>query len=229
MVATPPGNDGLAGNGLVVLCETPLYVQLNVSGVVTPRCPVKRTTGRTVVAKPVVIPQPAAPVVPIAVTFGVVGTPVNATLWVVPVPDALQNSNTTFETPSQANGVVNTILLVPKPVAELESMKSNGYIENWICYLSHDFSAKELTIFPGQTVTITDNAAYGLIMMQGHGKMGVWDIETPALIRYGQLTHDEYFVSEKAAMSGVKITNHSKTDPIVMLKHFGPGNPDLGL
>ena len=64
-------------------------------------------------------------------------------------------------------------------------------------------------------------------MMQGHGKLGVWDIETPALIRYGQLTNDEFFVSEKAAMEGVSITNASKTDPIVMLKHFGPGNPDL--
>jgi len=123
--------------------------------------------------------------------------------------------------------ILETRFMVPKPVSELESMKSNGYIENWICYLSHDFSAKELTIFPGQTVTITDNAAYGLIMMQGHGKMGVWDIETPALIRYGQLTYDEFFVTEKAAKEGVRITNHSKTDPIVMLKHFGPNNPDL--
>jgi len=122
--------------------------------------------------------------------------------------------------------ILETRFMLPKPVTELENMKSNGYIENWICYLSHDYSAKELTVFPGQTVTITDNAAYGLIMMQGHGKMGVWDIETPALIRYGQLTHDEYFVSEKAASEGVKITNHSKTDPIVMLKHFGPDNPD---
>ncbi|SMD41570.1 hypothetical protein SAMN00777080_0095 [Aquiflexum balticum DSM 16537] len=125
--------------------------------------------------------------------------------------------------------ILETRFMLPKPVSELENMKSNGYIENWICYLSHDYSAKELTVFPGQTVTITDNAAYGLIMMQGHGKMGVWDIETPALIRYGQLTHDEYFVSEKAASAGVKITNHSKTDPIVMLKHFGPDNPDLKL
>jgi hypothetical protein len=64
-------------------------------------------------------------------------------------------------------------------------------------------------------------------MMQGHGKMGVWDVETPALIRYGQLTHDEYFITEKAATEGVKITNTSATDPIVMLKHFGPNNPDL--
>jgi len=63
--------------------------------------------------------------------------------------------------------------------------------------------------------------------MQGHGKMGIWDIETPALIRYGQLTNDEFFISEKAAMDGVKIVNTSSTDPIVILKHFGPGNPDM--
>jgi hypothetical protein len=49
------------------------------------------------------------------------------------------------------------------------------------------------------------------------------------LIRFSQLTHDEYFVSEMAAMEGVKIVNLSKTDPIVMLKHFGPGNPELSL
>ena len=72
-------------------------------------------------------------------------------------------------------------------------------------------------------------AAYGLIMLQGHGTLGVWDIETPALIRFGQLTHDEFFVTEAAAKAGVTINNPSKTDPIVMLKHFGPGNPDLKL
>ncbi|WP_343701543.1 hypothetical protein [Chitinophaga sp.] len=115
--------------------------------------------------------------------------------------------------------------MAPKPVAG----GAKGYTENWVCYKSDAFSAKELTIEPGATVVIKDAAAYGLIMMQGHGKMGVWDIETPALIRYGQLTHDEYFVSESAAREGVTITNASATDPIVMLKHFGPGNPDLVL
>lgn len=115
----------------------------------------------------------------------------------------------------------------PLPVKSEEQMESEGYIEKWICYKSKDFSAKELTVLPGQSVTIKDAAAYGMIMMQGHGKMGVWDIETPSLIRFGQLTHDEYFVSEQAAKEGVEIVNHSKTDPIVMLKHFGPGNPDL--
>jgi len=43
------------------------------------------------------------------------------------------------------------------------------------------------------------------------------------------LTHDEFFVSEEAARAGVKIKNPSASDPIVMLKHFGPGNPDLKL
>ncbi|ADB37019.1 class I mannose-6-phosphate isomerase [Spirosoma linguale] len=115
----------------------------------------------------------------------------------------------------------------PKPVRPLEEME--GYVETWVCYKSDAFSAKELTVLPGQTVTIKDSAAYGLIMMQGHGKLNDWNIETPTMIRYGQLTNDEFFVSEKAAMEGVTIVNASSTDPIVMLKHFGPGNPDLVL
>ena len=117
--------------------------------------------------------------------------------------------------------------MAPRPVKAVEEMKKDGYMENWICYRSDAFSAKELTVFPGTSVIVKDAAAYGMIMMQGHGKMGVWDVETPALIRFGQLTHDEYFVSESAAKAGVKIVNASSTDPIVMLKHFGPGNPDL--
>lgn len=115
----------------------------------------------------------------------------------------------------------------PLPVKSVDQMKKEGYIDKWICYKSTDFSAKELTVLPGASVTIKDSAAYGMIMMQGHGTFGVWDIETPSMIRFGQLTHDEYFVSEKAAKEGVKIVNNSKTDPIVMLKHFGPDNPDL--
>lgn len=117
--------------------------------------------------------------------------------------------------------------MAPKPVKALQEMQAEGYIENWICYKSDAFGAKELTVLPGKTVTIKDSAAFGIIVMQGHGKMGVWDIETPALIRYGQLTNDEFFISEQAAMEGVTITNASSTDPIVILKHFGPGNPDM--
>ena len=114
----------------------------------------------------------------------------------------------------------------PLPVDDLASMQGEGYEDRWVCYKSPDFSAKELTILPGATVTVKDGGAYGLIVLQGHGTMGAWDIETPALIRFGQLTYDEFFVSEAAAKEGVTITNPSKADPIVMLKHFGPDAHD---
>ena len=123
--------------------------------------------------------------------------------------------------------ILETRFMRPLPVRPVDEMQADGYVENWICYKSDAFSAKELTILPGETVTIKDSACYGMIVMQGHGKFGQWDIETPALIRYGQLTNDEFFVSEKAAMEGVRIINPSTTDPIVILKHFGPENPDL--
>jgi hypothetical protein len=119
--------------------------------------------------------------------------------------------------------------MAPRAVRPVAEMEAEGYIENWICYKSDAFSAKELTVLPGKTVTIKDSACYGFITMQGHGKFGVWDIETPAMIRYGQLADDEFFVSEAAAKEGIVITNPSRNDPIVMLKHFGPGNPDLVL
>lgn len=104
--------------------------------------------------------------------------------------------------------------------------RDESHIEEWICYKCPLVSAKRLTVMPGATVTVTDEAAYGIILLQGNGKMNDWDIETPTLIRYGELTSDEFFVTESAAKRGVTITNASKTEPIVMLKHFAE-NPEL--
>jgi hypothetical protein len=117
----------------------------------------------------------------------------------------------------------------PLPVMDIEKMEGEGYIEQWICYKSSAFSAKELTVFPGKTVTILDKAAYGLVMLQGYGTLNNLKIETPTVISYGQLTNDEFFVSEAIAKEGVVIKNQSATEPIVMLKHFGPNNPDLSI
>ena len=151
------------------------------------------------------------------------------------IPDELLWNGTPAESKGDYDALIDVLdpntmanrFMAPKPVKAIDEMKSQGYVENWICYKSDAFGAKELTVLPGKTVTIKDSAAYGIIVMQGHGKMGVWDIETPALIRYGQLTNDEFFISEKAAKEGVTISNASTTDPIVILKHFGPGNPDM--
>jgi hypothetical protein len=115
----------------------------------------------------------------------------------------------------------------PVPAANVEAMRGQGYRENWITYGSEFYSAKELTIYPGSTVTIKDPVAYGVICMQGYGRFGSHAVSAPSLIRYGEMTEDEFFVTADAAVSGVTIVNLSSTEPLVMLKHFNPGNPDM--
>lgn len=104
--------------------------------------------------------------------------------------------------------------------------KNSDFVEEWICYKCDTVCAKRLTVMPGKSAVIRDEAAYGFILIQGKGKFGNWDIETPTLIRYGELTNDEFFITEKAAKNGIKIINTSSTEPIVMLKHFAE-NPEL--
>jgi hypothetical protein len=114
----------------------------------------------------------------------------------------------------------------PKPVRAMENMETDGYRELWITYGTGHYSAKELTILPKRKATIRDAAAYGLILTQGFGKLGQHTVATPSMIRFGELTQDELFVSAEAARRGVEIENLSDTDPLVILKHFGPENPD---
>jgi hypothetical protein len=109
----------------------------------------------------------------------------------------------------------------------LASSEQGNFEEKWITYGNDFFAGKELTVEPGKTVTIKDSSAYGCIVIQGHGKFGVYDAEAAQMIRYGQMTSDEFFVSEKAAKDGVVISNHSNSEPLVFLKHFGPNNKDV--
>ena len=109
----------------------------------------------------------------------------------------------------------------------VESATTDKYHENWISYANPYFGAKELTLYPGQCVAVEDGAAYGIIFIQGHGKFGGYDCETPTMLRFGQQSSDEFFVSENAAKKGVVIENHSKTEDLVALKHFGPNHPDM--
>jgi hypothetical protein len=110
----------------------------------------------------------------------------------------------------------------PRPA----SADDDGYCEKWVTYGTPHYSAKELTVSPGRKVTIRDSAAYGLILTEGHGTFAGHEVATPAMIRFGQMTQDELFVTAAAAKQGVTVENASTTDPLVILKHFGPGNPD---
>ena len=114
----------------------------------------------------------------------------------------------------------------PRPVRAFEETAADGYYEQWICYGTGWYSAKELTVLPTRSVTIKDSAAYGLIVVQGEGTIGQHRVGAPTMIRFGEMTQDELFVSSDTAIAGVRIENASGSDPLVVLKHFGPGNPD---
>ena len=110
-----------------------------------------------------------------------------------------------------------------RPFEETEPL---GFREQWVCYGTGWYSAKELTVFAKREVTIKDSAAYGIILIQGYGLFGKLRVSTPAMIRFGEMTEDEVFVTADAAQNGIRIENLSASDPLVILKHFGPGNLD---
>ena len=101
------------------------------------------------------------------------------------------------------------------------------YAEKWVAYANDYIAAKELTVQPGQKVVVSDGAAYGCIIIQGHGRFGAYDAEASVMLRFGQPSNDEFFVSEAAAKQGVVIENRSRFQPMVILKHFGPNHPDM--
>ncbi len=111
-----------------------------------------------------------------------------------------------------------------RPVVESETKE---FTQKWIVYANPYIAGKELTVNPGQTAVVKDFAAYGCITVQGHGKFGVYDCESATLLHFGEQSTDEFFVSEEAASKGVTITNLSKVEPLVFLKHFGPNCPGV--
>ena len=114
---------------------------------------------------------------------------------------------------------------------------SEGYLDRWIIYGKiHGqqlFTAKELTVQPGARCTIRDNGAYGLVVVQGSGKINKLRVSSPTLIRFNELTEDELFCVESAARAGVVFENDSSAETLVILRYFGPDTnpnaPELGL
>ena len=118
--------------------------------------------------------------------------------------------------------------LEPIPVA---GTASEGCLDKWICYGRvkgfQCVTAKELTVSPGVKVKVRDGGAYGALVVQGEGKLGNLRLNCPKLIRFHELTEDEVFVTEAAARAGVVFENTSATEPLVILRYFGPEvNPD---
>ena len=111
-----------------------------------------------------------------------------------------------------------------EPIVD-EANSGDGYTDRWIVYGTVDgeqlFSAKELTIEPGAKCTLKDPSASGWITVQGKGRMGKLNLQTPVLIRFGEETEDEVFISHEAATNGVEIEN-TGAEALVSLRYFGP-------
>jgi hypothetical protein len=101
----------------------------------------------------------------------------------------------------------------------------DGYTDRWIVYGTIDgqqlFSSKELTLEPGASCTLRDPGASGWITVQGCGRIGRLEIQTPAMIRFGADTEDEVFITHEAARRGVRVEN-TGSEPLVGLRYFGP-------
>lgn len=117
-----------------------------------------------------------------------------------------------------------------EPIVAAGSEK-DGFIDKWIVYGKvygeQLFTAKELTVLPGQNTTVKDNGANSIICVQGEGKMNNLRLSSPKMIGFYELTEDEVFVTEAAAKAGITYENTSSTEPLVVLRYFGPEvNPD---
>jgi hypothetical protein len=104
-----------------------------------------------------------------------------------------------------------------------------GWTDRWVVYGRVDgaqlFSAKELTVEPGARCTLKDPGASGWITVQGKGRIGKLNLQTPAMIRFGQETEDEVFITHEAATRGVEVEN-TGSEPLVSLRYFGPDTFD---
>ena len=107
----------------------------------------------------------------------------------------------------------------------------DAHVDRWIVYGRIDgeqlFTAKELTVQPGAKVTIRDGGPYGLVCVQGRGRINKLPLSSPVMIGFHELTEDEVFVTDSAARGSVTFENTSDTEPLVTLRYFGPeSNPD---
>lgn len=110
-------------------------------------------------------------------------------------------------------------------IEPLDADSGPGWADRWVVYGrvsgAQLFSAKELTLDPGASCTIRDPGASGWLTVQGCGSIGKLRTQSPTIIRFGQLTEDEIFITHEAAARGVRITN-TGGEPLVGLRYFGP-------
>ncbi len=117
----------------------------------------------------------------------------------------------------------------------ITAASGEGWRDDWIVYGLVDgsqlFSAKRLTLEPGAKCELRDPGASGWITVQGKGRIGSLPLQTPTMIRFGQETEDEVFITHEAARRGLEVEN-TGSEPLEGLRYFGPNTfesvPNVG-
>lgn len=102
-----------------------------------------------------------------------------------------------------------------------------GLVEKWVAYANEWVAAKEVTVAPNSEVVLKDAACYCALVTQGHGKFGEFECEAPGVLRFDDISGDEFFVSEAAAKDGIVIKNNSSYEPLIILQNFANNNPEV--
>lgn len=110
---------------------------------------------------------------------------------------------------------------------KIRETDQSGLVEKWVAYANEWVAAKEITVAPNSSVIIKDSACYTALVVQGHGSFGVYECAAPELLRFEDISGDEFFVSENAAKAGIKITNTGSFEPLVILQNFANNNPEV--
>jgi len=95
-----------------------------------------------------------------------------------------------------------------------------GWTQRWIVYGNPHLAAIETVLQPGASLMLEEPFACGCIVIQGHGRLGPFPCASATLLRFGQASEDEFFISHRAARDRVRIENQSTCEPLVMLRHL---------
>lgn len=101
------------------------------------------------------------------------------------------------------------------PPIPVEGSQQPGGEELWIFYNTPKYSGKKLVVKPGQTYLSKDKGVYNILVWDGQGTFGAFDIKGRSHDR------DEILVTHEAAAKGVSIKN-TGTEDLTIIKFFGP-------
>lgn len=101
------------------------------------------------------------------------------------------------------------------PPIPVEGGSQPGGEELWIFYNTPKYSGKKLVVKPGRTYFSKDRGVYNVLVWDGQGTFGAFDVKGRSHDK------DEILVTREAAARGVTITN-TGTEDLTIIKFFGP-------